>query len=156
MKKVRCKNLCVLILLYLLPMWVGCAHRPSEKPPLEAYRVVTQIDVVYHKKPIVSEGSFSDPEKMQKILFYLRRISPYGMPADDPEQSAGSDFYITLRYSDNTQKTYQQRDDRFMRIDSGPWKRIDPKEAVMLSQILGTMESDEPAATEAPFLMPTE
>ena len=143
----------MILLFFLVLMSTGCTSH--ESVPTEEYRVVTQIDVVYHNAPIVSEGSFQDPEKMQKILYYLRKISPYGTPANDPGQVQGSDFYITLRYSDNTQKTYQQRDDRFMRVDGGPWKRIDPKRAVMLSRILGTLDSDTDA-TEVPFLMPTE
>ena len=146
------------ILLILLSMIflsiAGCSHAPLRPSEPEEFRVVTQIDVLYQKEPLVSEGNFSDPEKMQKILWYLRSISPYGTPTDDPEQVSGSDFYITLHYSDNTKKVYQQRDNRFMRIDNGPWKRIDPKKAVMLSQILGTIDSDTPDATAAPFLTP--
>ncbi len=148
------RRIAVIFLSMILALiTAGCAHlqRPSET---EAYRVVTQIDVRYQKDRIVSEGSFFDPEKMQKILYYLRSISPYGTPTEDPEQASGSNFYITLRYSDNTQKVYQQRDNRFMRIDSGPWKRIDPKRANMLIQILETMDSDTEDATQAPFLMP--
>ena len=142
----------ILIMIIFLLTNTGCSLHDSKQT--KPYRVVTQIDVVYHKKTIVSEGSFTDPEKMQKILYYLRRISPYGKPMDDPELVEGSDFYITLRYSDNTQKVYQQRDDRFMRINDGPWKRIDPQRALMLSRILGTMDSDTDA-TEIPYLTPT-
>ncbi|MBE6917223.1 MAG: hypothetical protein E7470_04900 [Ruminococcaceae bacterium] len=141
------RKIAVIFLSMILALiTAGCAHlqRPSET---EAYRVVTQIDVRYQKDRIVSEGSFFEPEKMQKILYYLRSISPYGTPAEDPAQIQGSDFFITLRYSDNTQKVYQQRDNRFMRIDSGPWKRIDPKRAIMLSQILDTMDSDTNSTT---------
>lgn len=153
MGHVGSKKMSILLLIFLFLMSAGCTS--NEGSGAEEYRVVTQIDVVYHKKPIVSEGSFRDPEKMQKILYYLRKISPYGTPSDDPEQVQGSDFYITLCYSDNTKKTYQQRDDRFMRVDGGPWKRIDPKRAVMLSRILGALDSDTDA-TEVPFLVPTE
>ena len=148
----RCKKLCLVIILVILLLNTGCSSQVDIQP--KPYRVVTQIDVVYYKHPIVSDGSFTNPEKMQKIMYYLRRISPYGKPLDDPEQIQGSDFYITLRYSDNTQKVYQQRDDRFMRVNGGPWKRIDPEQAMMLSKILGTMESDSEKATEVPFLMP--
>ena len=141
----------VLVISIFLLMSTGCTFYSDDQT--KPYRVVTQIDVMYQKKSIVSEGSFTDPEKMQAILYYLRKISPYGTPMDDPEQVQGSDFYITLHYSDNTRKVYQQRDDRFMRIDNGPWKRIDPQRALMLSRILGTMDSDDEEPTEAPFLM---
>lgn len=153
MKQCRYHFFPILFLLLSIFLITGCT--PATNEATEEYRVVTQIDVVYHKAPIVSEGSFRDPEKMQKILYYLRKISPYGTPTEDPNQVLGSNFYITLRYSDHTEKTYHQRDDRFMRVDGGPWKRIDPKYAVMLSRILGTLQSDTDA-TEVPFLMPTE
>lgn len=153
MERRSCKVFSILFLIISFLISAGCTAAQSK--PTEEYRIVTQIDVMYHKKPIVSEGSFTDPEKMQKILYYLRKISPYGTPSDDPEQVQSSDFYITLCYSDNTKKVYQQRDDRFMRVDGGPWKRIDPKRAVMLSRILGTLDSDTDA-TEVPFLVPTE
>ena len=149
MVHVRYQKLFALIMIFCFLMSTGCTSDHSNSTG--EYRVVTQIDIVYHKTPIVSEGSYTDPEKMQKILYYLRKISPYGTPSDDPEQAVGSDFYITLHYSDDTQKTYQQRDDRFMRVNNGPWKRIDPKRAVMLSRILGTLDSDTDA-TDVPFL----
>lgn len=155
METVRRTKLATLFTAFMVFLCVGCVPQKAEQNP---YRVVTQIDVHYYNKPTASAGSFSEPEKMQKILYYLRRISPYGRPTDDPEQVLGSDFYITLIYSDQTQKTYQQRDNRFMRINGGQWKRIDPKRALMLSQILNTMDSDtvDPDATAVPFLMPTE
>ena len=151
----KLRNWILFLIVTLLAIGAGCCYEPSRPTQPEAYRVVVQIDVVYRKNPVISEGNFSDPDKMQQILWYLRKISPYGTPAEDPDQVQGSDFYITLRYSDNTQKVYQQRDDRFMRIDGGPWKRIDPKQAVMLSRILGTLDSDTDV-TEVPFLVPTQ
>ena len=150
MKAIRRRTMGIFLLGVLLFLCTGCT---SQKAEPEGYRVVTQIDVYYHKDPLVAEGTFTAPEKMQKILYYLRRISPYGTPKDDPEQVQGSDFYITLSYSDQTKKTYQQRDDRFMRINDGPWKRIDPKRAPMLRQILSTISSDTDNKSGTPFLM---
>lgn len=142
----------VLVLSYML-LLTACCPQQDANTSTDAYRVVTQIHVVYQKDRIVSERKFTVDEKMQQILLYLRQISPYGIPAQDPEEVPGSVFYITLHYSDGTQKVYQQRADRFMRINGGPWKRIDPKRAVKLSQILGMMDSDTPAQNStAPFL----
>ncbi len=148
------KSTVIFLSVILFLITAGCAHMKHRPSETEAYRVVTQIDVRYQKDSIVSEGSFFAPEKMQKILYYLRSISPYGTPSEDPEQIPGSIFYITLRYSDSTQKVYQQRDNRFMRIDGGPWKRIDSKRAILLSQILATMDSDTGNPTDVPFLTP--
>lgn len=148
----------MVILFFFLTLTAGCRSQQSEATAPEAYRVVTQIEIVYHHKPIVSEGTFSDPEKMQQILLYLRQISPYGTPAEDPEQAEGSDFYITLHYSDRSKKVYHQRADRFLRINNGPWKRIDPKKAMKLSEILATMDSDTiESKNDTPwFLMPQQ
>ena len=153
MKMFCCRTLGILLLGFLFLLCVGCKSSQANQ---EGYRVVTQIDVQYRKNPLIAEGTFTAPEKMQQILYYLRKISPYGTPKDDPEQVQGSDFYITLSYSDQTKKTYHQRDNRFMRVDDGPWKRIDPQRALMLTQILESMSSDDNSIAHVPFLVPEE
>lgn len=146
------KKLAVFLILALALIQVGCTYH-NDRTHGE-YRVVTQIDVLYQRDTIISEGNFTDPEKMQRILWYFRKITPYGTPSEDPELVHGSHFYVTLRYSDNTQKVYHQCADRFMRVDNGPWKRIDSKRAVLLSRILATMDSDTTATV--PFLTPPQ
>lgn len=128
----------------------GCGlPNALQKPP--AYRVITQIYVDYQGGPLQEQWLFSSPEKIQLIVDYLRGIDPYGAPSEVPEETPGGDFQIKLLYSDGSLRHYHQRADRFMRIDDGPWKRIDPQKALELSQILGQLSSDPPAVDISPI-----
>lgn len=138
-----------ILLPVLLLLLVGCCRTlPRKEGP---YRVVTQIQVSYQNGPLAAQRRFFREEKIQTILCYLRIIDPYGNPKEDPEQTPGSDFYITVLYSNGTKQVYHQHSDRYMRIDGGPWKRIDPQKAIDLSRLLGMMPSDPgPGEEESP------
>lgn len=113
------------------------------------YPVITEVRVEYQNGALQTSQQFFRQENIQLILDYLRTIDPYGKPHENPEQISGRNFYITLVYSDGRQRIYQQRGDRYMRIDNGPWKRIDQQKALALSGMLGMMTSDDaPVETE--------
>ena len=138
----RTKGLCLIFVIGLLCSLVGgCMHfvtRPAEAP----VRVVTHINITYENGNIHTQRHYQDATKMTQVLNYLRLIDPYGRPAVDPEIVGGSQFYIELAYSDGTNKVYRQKADRYMQIDGGDWKIIDPARAEELSLLLGQMESD--------------
>ena len=112
--------------------------RPAETP----VRVVTHIDITYENGSIQTQRHYEDDKKMNQVLNYLRLIDPYGRPAVDPEIIKGSQFHIELAYSDGSSKVYRQKADRYMQIDGGDWKTIDPARAEELSLLLGQLESD--------------
>lgn len=136
------KGLCLFFVIGLLCSFLGgCMHfvvKPAEAP----VRVVTQIHVTCDNGSICSERHYSDAEKMKHVLNYLRLIDPYGRPAVDPEIIQGSSFYIELGYSDGSKKVYRQKANRYMQVDGGEWKTINPNRAEDLSILLGQMESD--------------
>lgn len=134
---------CLLVLL--LP---GCCNFNRAKP--SSYRVISQVRVSYENGTLKAQRTFLKPEKIQMIVGYLRYVDPYGTPGENPEEVAGSNFIITIDYSDGSCKAYHQRADRFMRIGSDPWKRIDPQKAIELSRILGMLSGDSPAVDIAP------
>ena len=136
------KGLYLIFLTALLcSLLSGCMHfisRPAEAP----VRVVTHIDITYENGSIQTQRHYEDDRKMKHVLNYLRLIDPYGRPAVDPEIVGGSHFHIELAYSDGSSKVYRQKADRYMQIDGGDWKTIDPARAEELSLLLGQMESD--------------
>ena len=136
------KGLYLIFLLGLLcSLLGGCMHfvtRPAETP----VRVVTHIDITYENGSIQTQRHYEDDKKMNQVLNYLRLIDPYGRPAVDPEIIKGSQFHIELAYSDGSSKVYRQKADRYMQIDGGDWKTIDPARAEELSLLLGQLESD--------------
>lgn len=129
-----------LFLIFILP-FSGCSSHSSDRvnKPL---RVVTQVDISFQNGPIQARRHYSSSEKMSVILNYLRLVNPYGTPSEDPENADGSLFRIQLTYSDGSSKVYLQKSDRYMRIDDGPWKSVDPNRASGLSELLGKMQSD--------------
>lgn len=127
--------------IFILFFFSGCNRHPAE--PERPYQVVTAIRVLYRNGPREADLFFSEEEKVQTILEYLRKISPYGTPEEDPNQVTGSHFYITLIHSDGSTNTYHQLADRMMRLDDGPWKRIDITLAEKLVDLLGEMSEDD-------------
>jgi len=142
------QKLCPLLasLFVLAFLLCGCSGGKSVLSSAPDCRVVTGISVQFESGPIRFQRTYNASEKMQQILNYLRVIDPYGPPEEDPETAAGSSFRIELSYSDGCSKTYLQKGDRFMKEEGQAWKRIDPKRARELSQILGQMEGDLPGS----------
>lgn len=133
---------CVFLFLLFLS---GCCRVPASGDP-SPYRVITGVQVLYENGAMQTQKQFFAESSIRHILDYLRYIDPYGFPREDPEQVAGRDYHITLIYSDGSQLIYHQRADRFMRIDGGPWKRIDPQKALILSGLYGMMPSEDAPA----------
>ncbi len=126
----------VLTLLLL----AGCSR--TKLPTQSPSRLVTGITVMYENDPIRFFRRYTSDEKMQQVLNYLRLIDPKGIVQDDPETLPGGQYTITLLYSDGSSNIYRQKSDAYMQTDDGPWKRIDPKKAEWLGQLLEQLESD--------------
>ena len=132
----------ILVLTSMIGLLCGCsrsAATPATRPP---FRVVDHIGITFQKGPLDFQRSYSSPEKVQKILDYLMIIDPYGTPAEDPEQIGNTEFCIRLYYTDGSEKIYHQRGQRYMKVQNGDWKYIDPEKAEQLSQILSQTPSD--------------
>ena len=135
MKKAVAVCLCFCLLLG------GCGKRVDESEPPKC-RVVTDIHVTFENSPFRMEWYYNTSMKMRAILNYLRWLDPYGKPEENPEKISGNAFEIVVSYSDGCSKTYIQKADQFFWEDGQGWRRIDPKRALTLSQILGKMQSD--------------
>ena len=134
-----CKKISLLLLLVLI--LGGCSDVNAETPGRP--RLVTGISAVYQKGAIRLERQYSDDEKMGAVLDYLRLLKTYGPAEVDPEATDGSRIQITLRFSDGSQKVYDQWADQFLRCDGGKWEQINPEQGQELALLLGMLESDE-------------
>lgn len=119
----------------------GCSLQLAQRQA-PVGRVITQMSIRFQNGPLQATRHFTSDEKMQPILNYLRQADAYGAPRTDPLCAPGSDFWITLSYSDGTEEHYRQRADRFLMGADGCWRRIDPKKAMQLSALLGKLHSD--------------
>ena len=138
--KMTAKKLLTLFLIFAVVL-VGCGRRDSETAT-QPHRIVTGVSVSFRNGPMEMHRQYTTSAKMRAILNYLRWIDPYGTPAEDPENVAGSEYHIVLHFSDDSQKVYRQKADRFMQVSGAPWKNINPENAMTLGKILGQMESD--------------
>lgn len=132
------------ILLFLAVTGLLCGCSRSSKVPVTrpSFRVVDHIGITFQKGPLDFQRRYSSPEKVQKILDYLLIIDPYGTPTEDPELIGNTEFCICLYYTDGSEKIYRQRGQRYMKVQNGDWKYIDPEKAEQLSEILSQTPSD--------------
>ena len=121
-------------------LFSGCVRRPQEEPG--EFRVVVGVTLQYENGPISAQRVYTSENKMQQVLDYLRLIDPYGTPQENPESAPGSNYRITLYFSDGSQTDYFQKSDRYMLRAGDSWKKIDPARAEELGRIMGQLPSD--------------
>ena len=105
-------------------------------------RVVTQVDISCRQENYALHRHYTDPQKMEYVLLYLRLLKPEGR-ADSPPALTSQDLYeIKISMSDGTQRNYRQLAHRYFRKDTGPWELIDPKQAAGLYFLMQKLPSD--------------
>lgn len=145
-----------ILLLPLFLLLCGCC-RIFRSPDSVPYRVVTQVQIRYQNGKVQSQRQFFREENIRNILAYLRYIDPYGTPKEDPELATGRMYDIYVIYSDGSRRLYQQRADRYLRINGGTWKMIDSQKALALSGLLSMMIGDSAPVRETyipPLIQP--
>jgi hypothetical protein len=116
----------------------GCGQQ--QKP----LHLVTKISVTDNKG---ITRDFTDPQKMETILYYLRSLDPMGRPKTDPERIMGESYRIHIEYADGGQSIYRQRANRFLSKDAHPWQTIDPKKAAILRPLLESIQVTDAKGT---------
>ena len=139
---VKGKFSAILLLFAAIGLLGGCSRSPETSAARPPFRVVERIEISFQNGPLSFQRSYHSSEKMQKILDYLLLIDPYGTPPVDPEKVGNTEFQILLLYTDGSQKRYRQRGHRYMQVQNGSWKYIDPEKAEQLSEILSQTPSD--------------
>lgn len=130
------------ILLGISLLFCGCranAESPEPAPPL---RIVTQVSVTCRPTDGIGERHYTQSQKMEAILNYLRSLEYAGKAEVDPELLAGNAYQITVQLSDGSTQVYYQRADRYLSRNCAPWEKIDPEQATLLAPLLQDMQSD--------------
>ena len=134
----------LLILLILGLLLTGCQPKAPEKPRLVHEILITGV---HQDAPL--EIFYSDPRKMEAILYYLRSLEDLGRPDTDPERIMGDRFKITVSFTDGSQNVYRQQADQFLSRNSHPWRIIDSNKAKLLYPLLAGMPPDQPSSLSA-------
>lgn len=132
------KRFLLYFILFCLTICIfsGCdAH-----PPL--CRIATKIEVSCRHKDFQFQRIYTQNEKMQAVLSYIRLLKPRGKPEISPEHFDKEVFQIAVFLSDGTTHIYQQSGHQYFKAYNQPWKTISPEVAVRLYRVLAQHESD--------------
>lgn len=137
---VKSRKICTVIALCFA--LCGCQKDVPQKP-----RLVTGVHIsgIHQDAPV--DVFYSQPEKMETILYYLRTLEDLGKPDTDPERIKGDRFKISLQYSDGSHQLYRQQADRFLSRNDHPWYKVDPRKASLLYPLLQSMAADQVSGT---------
>lgn len=139
MKKAICFFALFAVFFLIIP---GCRKKNSVDT---SYRAVTQIDIVTKQQDALLRRHYTDPQKMQSVLVYLRLLTPTGKPEVNPEHLTDDMFLVALTFSDGSNTYYRQTGHRYVSKDDGSWFSIAPEHAVRLYELMAHTPSDIPA-----------
>lgn len=131
------KSLLLIATIFVIAAMCGCQKR---KKPL--CRVVTQVDIACDHEGIPIRRHYTDTEKMEAVLLYLRLLRPSGAPGKDPDEIDADIYEITVSLSDGQKRIYRQKDHRYFREAVGGWQSIAPDRAARLYTLMRHYESD--------------
>ena len=105
---------------------------------------VTHADISWQTGLHRHHRHYNQPEKIQKLLHYIRALRPRGNAATDPEALGGNRCKIVFYYQNGQRQIYYLQADRYLSIDAHPWERVNPQQSAKLYRILEEMTSDLP------------
>ena len=130
------RGIAILLILGIVGMCSGCLRKKS------ALRIVEQIQVQWEEDGTGIRRVYEDPEKMTLILNRIRTLGQRFSTDTDPEMLDATIITMTLFYSDQTQRQYQIKPDRYVRVEQAPWQQANPKQVTALQLILQSLPSD--------------
>ena len=111
---------------------------PDAAPPCH---VVTQVRVEWTEDGIDFSRIYTEHEKMNKLLLYLRSLKP--VPIHDPPTDAENPLYsVHLIMSDGSSKVFQQLGLFYFHENAAQWQAVDPETAIRLPLILAAIPGD--------------
>lgn len=130
------RGIAILLIFGILGVCSGCLRKKS------ALRIVEQIHVQWEEDGTGIRRVYEDPEKMTLILNRIRTLGQRFSTDTDPEMLDATIITMTLFYSDQTQRQYQIKPDRYVRVEQAPWQQANPKQVTALQLILQSLPSD--------------
>lgn len=128
------------VLLFFTVIFAGCVKQQTA--PLPGYRIAKQIDIYCRQENFVIHRHYTDSNKMEAVLAYLRLLKPIGKPAVDPNSAEGDLYEITVTLLDGRKNTYLQKAHRYFSKDAVNWKNIDSRKAAELYRLMQYLPSD--------------
>ena len=118
----------------------GCLKNNSKNVSL--CRVVTRIDITCKHEDLQIERHYTNTEKIESVLTYLRLLRPLSLAQDDPDRIDADIYEITVHLSDGARRVYRQKAHRYISKDFRAWKDVDPAHAAQLYALMRHYPSD--------------
>lgn len=114
--------------------------------PMEEFtpqsHIVAQVEVTASIGGESRVFTYTDPEKMETLLNYLRLLKPDVRHPLTPETFRADVYEIRLTMLDGTRNCYYQLYDTYLRKNQDPWYAISPVDGSMLHPLLLSMPPD--------------
>ncbi len=133
------KKITILLLCCFCAVLFGGCDKTDNTP---ICRVVTGVEINCQHEDVHIRRYYTDTEKMEYVLIYLRLLEPMGHPAKNPDTVDAEVYEITLQLSDGNRKIYRQKDHRYLSANSGPWQSITPEQAEGLYRLMRKIPGD--------------
>ena len=89
------------------------------------------------------QKNFTDPQKMEAVLYCLRLLQPSEAVDIDPGSLRTDIYQITLLYADGSSTLYRQLHNQFQQVDDGAYRRIREGAGAQLIQLLYFLDPDD-------------
>lgn len=125
--------MCLLVLIL-----TGCSHSKSQA----GYRAVTAVDIAFNHDDMQLTRHYTDSEKMESVLLYLRLTKPVSKAQALPPLSGDDIYQISVHLSDGETKYFYQAQHRYLLRPDRTWTLIDPGQASELYRLMRHYPSD--------------
>lgn len=111
-------------------------------PQTPKSRLVTEMTVEVQLQQETLCRRYTDPQKMETILSYLRAMEGQIHRCSTPERYAGPRYRMELHYTDGSTSYIFQHADRFLSRDFQPWLEINRNHAAFLLPLIKSLPGD--------------
>ena len=131
------KKLFVMIALFATIL-CGCGKKNASTAP----NFVTQVDISCQQNGKNFSIHYTDSEKVEAVLLYLRLLKSGRLPKQAPPAQDNSIYEIHVRLSNGESRLYKQVDHRFIWRKKTGWNAIPAEQAAGLYTLLRHYPSD--------------
>ena len=125
---------------FIAVIMCGCAKNNTKTHPF--CRVVTRVDITCQHEDLLIRRHYTDTQKMESVLIYLRLLKPLTISVADAEGVDADIYEITVHLSDGVRRVYRQKAHRYISKDFRAWKDVDPGHAAQLYALMRHYPSD--------------
>lgn len=131
------KKFFVLTLLFALIL-CGCNKKHTSSAP----NFVTQVDISCQQNGKAFSIYYTDNEKVEAVLLYLRLLPGGRIPKNPPPVKDNSIYEIQVHLSNGERRLYKQVDHRYIWRKKTGWNAIPAEQASRLYALLQHYPSD--------------